>query len=689
VRIFFIYLFLILNFGCENREFARFPQPVHEHVQVPALLAPMPIDVPLFVPTQILDTLYLSIRTLPGSPKDERYLGDWRFRAYNIDDQARPLGPVYSGQVGFDGRGALTLPKEMLILPMVILAYNEVLALKNHNISFEIFIPPYCYDQTQWLISPFENAVWDYYFQAAIKRGDAWEPSQVDCGRWLETLYALSLDVDIRNEINQSESNIFRPEILTRAWQENQEFLVATRAPICLSTRRHVGGTMTRGDAIARTAFPWVIDDSVPAYIIPGPPIDLGTNPDFDPIVINANGLVKDICGVSISDLDTSFIKINGQEFTPTRQYFLRDLDFNGTIHEQREIISTLDIDFYNIRLGNGRILNDYEYDDTCALTEVIQLTNLDIIDQEITKNTGAYFSDLFGPGAHNDVIIYKTSTGDAVLDKDDTWVIFYAAGTSFGTIPAPPGQERVISVELIGNRNGSFRDNLILEQLSPESLFVGLASNYTMGDMTINGQQAFLSYSITTWSGESSDSRLEMRRNIADCYEAADVWTRNFFVTRAFQVRHDEDSFHHCCNINKVITPLLAAEMAVQSQCFSNSRSNNKWATSDFGYWSINSSFGSNTNLVINPGWLAPELEYEIYVQSFDQDLFRGPKALARTDHVGQLTAILPTLVEGDRVMIRSGTHCCNNYELIVPCVPEFTEFVGWPGIPYVTPPL
>ena len=642
-------------------------------------------DVPMILPAQMFDTIFFAIQSRPGQPQNERFLGDWRYQIYNIDDQARPKGPSYFGEMGIDATTAATLPIEMFMMPLVIRVYNEVAPTHKKKLSsFEIFVPPNCFNQALWLISPDQSAIWDYYFQAAIHRGNAWRPSQVHCPTWLKSLEALGNIQQVREEIGEG---VFRPEVLINAWQENQELLVATRPPICLSARRHVGGSMASGNFIAPNFFPVDIDDIAPAYYIPGPPIDLGTNPDFDPLVINAGGMVESICGIKLFSEEPSFLLVNGNKFNPSSQYFLSSLDFNGSIHTERAIVPNIDISFFNIRLGNGRTLNDYFYDDACSLSQVMQVTNTKSEDLEILSTSGVTLSDLFGAGKNNEVIVWKTSDGDDIVDEHDSWVIFHAATSSRGE-PVLPGQERVIAVELQGIRQGDYKDSLYMTQTDPESLFVGLKSNYLLGDQTIEGQKAFLSYTITTWSGEDYRSRQEVRTNIASCYEASDVWARSFFVTRAFQ-EFERDFYDHCfdncSDVNRVITPLMAAEMAVRSQCFSNSRSNNKWQNSDFGYWSMNANFGAGSNVIINPGWLGPDLDFELYVQSFDEAVFKGPRVLARSDYVGQLLAVIPTLVEGDRVLIRALSNCCSDYDLIIPCVPEFTEFLGWPGLPYV----
>jgi hypothetical protein len=87
---------------------------------------------------------------------------------------------------------------------------------------------------------------------------------------------------------------------------------------------------------------------------------------------------------------------------------------------------------------------------------------------------------------------------------------------------------------------------------------------------------------------------------------------------------------------------------------------------------------------VIVNPGWLAPWLDFEIYIQKFDEAVFKGPRTIRTSDEVGQLLVELPTLVEGDRVLIMSQDSCCDDYDLVIPCVPEFTGFAGMPGVPY-----
>ncbi len=98
-----------------------------------------------------------------------------------------------------------------------------------------------------------------------------------------------------------------------------------------------------------------------------------------------------------------------------------------------------------------------------------------------------------------------------------------------------------------------------------------------------------------------------------------------------------------------------------------------------------MNSIHGVSGNVIVNPGWLAPDQDFELYIQKFDEAVFKGPRTIKRSDSSGQLMVEMPTLVEGDRVLIKAEDHCCSDYEVVIPCVPEFTGFSGLSGYPYI----
>jgi hypothetical protein len=229
-------------------------------------------------------------------------------------------------------------------------------------------------------------------------------------------------------------------------------------------------------------------------------------------------------------------------------------------------------------------------------------------------------------------------------------------------------------------------RDNSGIAENDGEDLFIGLRADYRLEEETIDGETGFFAYTISYWDGSDEEGLKNVRTQISSCYESADVWARQFFTTQEFQHRNEEGCcLDECCSIEKTICPLRAAEMAVRSQCFSNSRANSRWQTQDVGFFSLNNHHGVHSNVVVNPGWLAPNMDFEIYIQRFDEPVFKGPRTVVTSDCYGQIMTAIPTLVEGDRILIKSQDACCSDYDLVLPCVPEFTGFIGLPGIPYV----
>lgn len=644
-------------------------------------------DVPAAIPAAAAwSTVELLARTDPADPHNERFLDDWVFRLYNIDDSGRITSPIYSGESGPNGGAVIGLPAYMFALPIVVFGFNEALepycpphetstAGILNNVtdetdcqcrSFEIFIPPFCHDKAVWLLGPFENALWRYYRHAAHRRGESWNPSQVDCGTWLANLQALILTDEVTDELNElsdRDDMVFRQEALIEAFQENTQFLTPTRPPICMAERRHNGGGMERAEA---TALAREIDDDVA-------PWTTEVMNDNDPVFIGVNGVVDSICGIALD----GEAKVNTVVFAPTSSFILDDEDFMGVISDQPEVLANLDMSIFNVRLGNGRELDHDKYDDACALTSILEFTNKDDDENDLlgSDKTGVTFTNLLGGAAQ----VHLTSDGDNVINDNDTWAIFYDH-------PSDEKTAKVIGVELLGHRKGDFRDVLHMTfNTTTHDLFLGLRADYEMNEEEVDGERAFLAYTIHVWDGSTPDGLEEVRRNISNCYEAADVWSRQFFVTQYFQTRHEECCIDEDCDLDWLITPLRAAEFAVRSQCFSNSRANQRWRTEQSGYWSINTEHGVPGDILVNVGWLAPNMDYEIFIQKFDEAVFKGPRTVKTTDDCGQLLVEMPTLVEGDRVLIKSEDNCCDDYDLIIPCVPEFTGFAGAPGIPFV----
>lgn len=649
-------------------------------------------EVPVAGPIAAWDTIELMVRTSPVEPEDERFLDDWRFEIFTIDDEARPTSPNYFGETGPDGNALIGLPSYMFQLPLVVRAYNEALPLRDENDdddddqeiddeilgtcqTFEIFIPAYCHDKAIWLLGPFENALWDFYERAARRRAESWNPSQVDCGTWLANMQLLILTDQVSDELhdmNDRDDNdmFFSREVLYDALQENQHLLTPTRPPICMAERRHFGGNMERLDEIIQDDDDFVIDDTREVF-------DAEVAPDNDPVVISLNtGLVESICDTV--DWASQSLSVNGVLFAPTKQFLLDDEDFMGTISDQYNIVPKMDVSTFNTRLGNGREFDNDKYDDACAMTTIVKFTNKDDDEQDLIEDTGVTLFNLFDT---DPTAVFLTSDGDSVVDEDDYWAIFRR-----NRVNEVRCEDLVIAVELIGHREKDFRDNLYMTfDLTSEDLFLGLRADQELNEEVVDGETAYMAYTISVWDGTDEEGREAVRTNISNCYEAADPWARQFFVTQDFDRRGDDCCIDERCEITDVICPLRAAEFAVRSQCFSNSTSNQRWRTLDAGYWSIGTDYGVRGNVIVNAGWLAPHLDFEIFIQKFDEAVFKGPRTVRRTDSVGQLMVELPTLVEGDRVLIRSEDNCCDDYDLVLPCVPEFTGFAGAPGVPYV----
>lgn len=629
------------------------------HADEPPLSGPNPVPITPTVPAP-LDLIWLVVRTSPGDPLEERSLGDWYIEINTIDDDGDISSPTYYGRTDVNGNAFVDMPHHLLSKPIVAKAYNNMLPPlfeEEASVSrkLQIFIPPYCYDQAPWLLGPVEDALWSYYKQAASKKAEAWNPSQVDCGTWLENLRLLIMSDEIDDELDDQDPDLpFKKEALSRALQKNQHLLTATRPPLCFEEKRHNAGSLDQGDKIvlSPTSGFIVVDDKIKSrglslYLV-----------DSDPVVINVGrGTVENICGIKLADKTS--LKINETDFSPSEHFWLDDPDFLGTIHQQKEVERNLDVAIFNTRLGNGKDATLDGHDDACAVTSLIEFTNVSDDERDLRRGTGIYLSNLF---AESRTLVHLTSDGDNVVDNHDTWAVFKRDGDEIG-------EEKVIAVELLGHRQEDFRDVLHLNyRPETEDLFIGLRNSYELNEEEVDGEKAYLKYTIHVWDGTNQNVRLAIRKDLANCYEAADIWARQFF-----------SAWHSPPG------PLEAAEFAVRSQCFSNSRSNQRWLTEDAGFWSINTDHGANGNVIVNPGWLAPHMAFELYIQKFDEAVFKGPRTIVETDESGQLMTSLPTLVEGDRVLIKSTDKCCDNYDLVLPCVPGFSGFPGRPGVPYV----
>lgn len=618
----------------------------------------------------------LLIRTDPANPQNEAYLSNWRITLYGIDDKGRELTGSNYGVTDWEGFSSIPVDSSMQKTALLLIAYNDIIPFKGCGDGeclnpsdalglatcrqFEIFIPKGCFEKRTFVMSPYENAVWHYYRNAAARQGAGWNATQVDCDGWLNSLDGLLLTDIVQDELVDLQNNpygVFRQEVISQAFRENQHFLVPTRPPICMSEHRHSGGGMNDGELVT---LPITIDEGLYPY-----PKSAGM-PDADPITIGSNGIVSDLCGVALS----GELSINQQPFVPETSNHLKDRDFMGVISHQTNTYQQLDTTVFNTKLGNGRDLTSQIYEDACALTTVIKMTNTSTDEKDIRNNSGTRFTNLFGPIT---TTVYLTSDGDTIVDDNDTWAIFTEND-------ANPCQERVLAVELLGHRQGDFQDVLALNyDEGSEDLFIGLIADFELNEEAFDGEDAYLGYTMHIWDGSTNEGIENLRPQFAACYLAADPWTWQYFKLKNAELSSigaGEDCSAFC--------PTELAEFATRSQCFSNSRANQRWQNEDAGYWSINSTHNVESNIIINPGWLGPHLNVEVYVQKFDEAVFKGPRTIRTTDEVGQLLIELPTIVEGDQILLKAQDNCCSDYDLIIPCVPAFTGFAGETGQAY-----
>lgn len=630
----------------------------------PVPVDPIPVDPIRLDPSEIFGDISLVVRLDPANPHNEQFLGDWVLDAHAIDDDGFTASPSFYGHTDFEGSALVSVPLVWLSKPIVVGAHSSVLpevgAMHrdefDDNRYLEILIPPYCYDKAVWMVGPFEHAVWNYYKNATLRRGDAWNPSQLDCATWLANLQLMILTEEVTEELEEKAPLApFDQAVLDKVLQRNQQFLVPTRPPICVAERRHQGGSLERGEEIAHSLTETINLDRG----------DEGLSRDVDPILVNGHsGVITDICNVIVATSGT--LTLNGSNVSPTRNYWLDEQDFVG-VAQSTSASGPATLDIFHTRLGNGLSRENELYDDACAVTSVLDFGNTTDDEFDIRNGDVVTFNNLFGEGAR--AVVYATSDGDAFVDNDDTWAIFTREGDV-------RGEEQVVVVELLGHRKGDFRDVLYLNyDNNSDNLAIAFRADYSLNEQDVDGEHAYLKYTVHTWDGSTKEGRSAVRKNLVNCFKASDPWAQQFFATSNFNVTSTE-----------------AAEIAARSQCFSNSLSNQRWNSESQGFWSINTDHGVHGNVIINPGWLAPNLAFNVYIQKFDEEVFKGPRTLVQTDSVGQAMIALPTLVEGDRVLLKAKNKCCDDYDLVLPCVPEFTGFHGYPGIPYapvtVAPP-
>lgn len=388
------------------------------------------------------------------------------------------------------------------------------------------------------------------------------------------------------------------------------------QAPMCMQEQRHSAGSLERGARIPEIVFPFDLEGESFLY-------------DHDPILIY-NGLPASLCDSQLNGQ----IVVNGTTFTAQENYKLNNDNFVGVISSGST--ETLDISAYNIRHNNGQSVSSTLYDDSCSVTTSISFDNKNKQNEyDLSYGTGVLFDGFLATNEGNMEIV-ATSSGNAKLDDKDTWVIF-----------ASPNGEKTFVVELLGHREGDFRDVLRME-LRGNDLFIGLRASYELNENYIDGSTAYLNFTITKFDSEADNS--QMKKDVVNCLNAADPWAQKTF------------------NVGKDITPVKAAKIVAHSQCFSNSISQQKWQEEDIGFWSMNTNHGVAANVVIPSGYLDANATYTLYIKKYDEDNFKGPRTIIYTDNKGRAITALPTLVEGDKILLKPVEYSAVP-ELVVSC--------------------
>src|SRR5579871_1722541 len=468
-----------------------------------------------------MDSIQVTVRTNPLKPEEERFADDWHIQVHAMDDEGNVASPTYYGRTDHTGDATVAVPKYMYSQPLMMDAFNIVWPYTGLGQGYQIFIPPYCSDKALWLIAPFEDALWRYYKDAAARKGEAWNPSQVDCATWLNNLQLLSLTHEVNEELETK--SLFAPfarEVLVRAFQNNHHLLVPTRAPICLAEWRHDGGDMTKGQPITTSSTQTHIALDDKTWL----PSELNAAKDEDPILVDSrSGTVDQICRGQVAA--SSQIQVNGASVMPHEHHWLAEDDFLGTIHEQKSALPNLDVTVFNTRHSNGRPKGDSLYDDSCAVTSVVRFTNNDTSDYELDRGTGVYLYGLFGDGRRSEV--HLTSDGDTIVDDDDQWVIFKNYNDD---------GLRVLVVELLGQRQGDFADGLrMIYHPEPDNLFIGLNTKRELNESGLFGNSGYLKYTIHRYDNTDWEGFMTTFKDFANCYESADAWTKQYFNTAGY----------------------------------------------------------------------------------------------------------------------------------------------------------
>jgi hypothetical protein len=633
-----------------------------------------------------LKTLELSISGTPAQPYNSRFKNDWYVRAYTIDDYGRRVGPVYFGQSDFSGEVDLLLPLEMFAMPMVVKACNEAAPLNDRgegSVAFktqEAFIPPFCSDH-RLRVDPITTALWRDMYALGVRFGaQNWTPSNVDCQLWKKSgllFYLLPKVQAVLNAIPDLD-NVLVP--LIPAIRDNPFLFYKTRHPECIAQAQHRGGTLKEGRPIApkelenadeeRFIHQFKQPDQRENHMSFYSGFELERRRGQDTATVGRNGLLRTLCANGHhANLFKSSLIINNQKLpNPNNIYDLESEDFVGNVSSWQNpgTLSQMSVKEYTVRQTNGFPRNHDMFEQVCSVTALTVITNNTTQSREISVGTGLILEDIFGPDVTTRV--FATSDGNHEVDDQDTWAILFNSNNIsvpkdllgicnpnlFCRYGVPNFDinliDEVLIIELLGFRNGDYRDVLTLDfNTLTKDLFIGLRAAYEL-----DPAQSFFAESnfMTTIT---YINKKNMNYTLSLCNESADYLSRQ-----------------HIDQVN-ILSPIPianAALMIANSQCFSNSQSNQRWQTTNIGLSSMNNHKGALTNFYIPFAWASPTVRYSLYLKRFNESVFRGPITSVMPAFSG-LSLPIPTLNEGDEILFASEEACCSDFKVTVPCTP------------------
>lgn len=674
----------------------------------------------------------VEIKLDPKHPQNEDFRSDWYVGVYNVDDHARPLGPTYYAGTDYSGKASIIVPHAMLSMPMVVVARNQAHPLAppgtlemGHEVTLRAFVPADCH-MMPVMVDQLTNAAWVYYFRFFAQHGaENWNPSQVDCALWAK--YSLAFlktneIQDILSDIPDTRTKMISLLDLIRPLQHYPQFIYKTRPPLFFAEQRHDGGGLDNGKLIK----PHDNNDDEERFIgrfnYSGMPDEfylenqLASLRNSSTMTVNKKGLLRSLCGLKQHEnLHPMILRpeliINDRVVKKAdEQYALDDKNFNGHISYYRSDKNTLrdlNIRVATVRHTNGMPKDSDDFEEVCSATVMADYINTRDDNEDIKAGSGILFKDLFDHDddqpstVFDDTAIWYTSSGNRVVENEDTWAIFFdkspiiqggilhACGSElFCDHPYPVSLcepfdrfsprydmvqffklhpnfyphiiEEALVVELLGFRKGDYRDNLhMVFDEAEEDLFIGLLADYELRPAQTDGEQANFATTITYINKKN------MRHTLRACYQSADYLARQQIDVLL---------------LNKEIPVVVAANMIAESRCFSNSAANQQWQNYRLGLFSMNGHKQVRPNLFIPSGWLGPDLTYEIYLKKYDEATFVGPIGYFHTQFFIGAIAEIPTATEGDELMFVAQDACCNEFKVSVPAAPELTDL--YPGL-------